>query len=232
LSWYASMSSVGFSNFINPVVTQLGERDPLSAQAAERLREAFLRCERVCPGLSQEFVYAVAMKENKSVEGNKSKIRACSVAVESASSSTPPPSAQSLGAGNAAGLSAEHGAKLNMVLESGDRLCAKLAHLPSLIANRTEFLTSIKEIAATIKQLLADLNAVGSSLPSEWFKGNSKERLEDLKKEFVKASRVFSSTLKDYFKEKDNSPSGVFDKARMLSQLTQRMTAVMRDNSR
>ena len=54
-----------------------------------------------------------------------------------------------------------------------------------------------REIASAIKKLLDAVNEVSGFLPGP----NNKLALEQRKREFVKFSKRFSNTLKDYFKE-------------------------------
>jgi hypothetical protein len=54
-----------------------------------------------------------------------------------------------------------------------------------------------REIASAIKKLLDAVNEVASYLPGP----AAKQALEQRKREFVKFSKRFSNTLKEYFKE-------------------------------
>lgn len=54
-----------------------------------------------------------------------------------------------------------------------------------------------REIASAIKKLLDAVNEVSAYIPGP----NNKQALEQRKREFVKYSKRFSNTLKDYFKE-------------------------------
>lgn len=53
-----------------------------------------------------------------------------------------------------------------------------------------------REIASAIKKLLDAVNEVSTYTP-----GPGKQALEQRKREFVKYSKRFSNTLKEYFKE-------------------------------
>lgn len=53
-----------------------------------------------------------------------------------------------------------------------------------------------REIASAIKKLLDAVNEVAGFTP-----GDGKQMLEQRKREFVKYSKRFSNTLKEYFKE-------------------------------
>ena len=54
-----------------------------------------------------------------------------------------------------------------------------------------------REIASAIKKLLDAVNEVSAYIPGT----QGKAALEQRKREFVKYSKRFSNTLKDYFKE-------------------------------
>ncbi len=55
----------------------------------------------------------------------------------------------------------------------------------------------LREIASAIKKLLDAVNEVSAMVPSS----SAKQSLEQRKREFVKYSKRFSNTLKEYFKE-------------------------------
>lgn len=58
-------------------------------------------------------------------------------------------------------------------------------------------LFNYREIASAIKKLLDAVNEVSAYIPGP----SNKQALEQRKREFVKYSKRFSNTLKDYFKE-------------------------------
>eukprot|EP00123_Amoebidium_parasiticum_P010879 comp20382_c0_seq1/m.25761 comp20382_c0_seq1/g.25761 ORF comp20382_c0_seq1/g.25761 comp20382_c0_seq1/m.25761 type:complete len:419 (-) comp20382_c0_seq1:753-2009(-) len=80
-------------------------------------------------------------------------------------------------------------------------LQARLAALPRDIANRAQFLESIKDIAATIKQLLEAVSGVTEASPREWLSYDTRALIEEHKKQFISSSRTFSSALKDHFRD-------------------------------
>lgn len=55
----------------------------------------------------------------------------------------------------------------------------------------------LREIASAIKKLLDVVNEIGNFIPGV----TGKQAVEQRKKEFVKYSKKFSTTLKEYFKE-------------------------------
>merc|ERR1712242_86224 len=85
-----------------------------------------------------------------------------------------------------------------------------LARIPDEITDRKTFLETIKEIASAIKKLLDAVNDVSTYIPGT----QGKAALEQRKREFVKYSKRFSNTLKEYFKE--GQPTAVFTSATYL----------------
>jgi programmed cell death protein 10 len=72
-----------------------------------------------------------------------------------------------------------------------------LSRIPDEINDRKTFLETIKEIASAIKRLLDAVNEVNGFIPGS----TGKQALEQRKREFVKYSKRFSNTLKEYFKQ-------------------------------
>lgn len=76
-----------------------------------------------------------------------------------------------------------------------------LAKIPAEIGNRQKFLQTIKDIATAIRDLLDAVNEVFKKCQNVGKMVQYKEGLERNKKEFVKYSKNFSDTLKQYFKD-------------------------------
>ncbi|XP_055330368.1 programmed cell death protein 10-B-like [Paramacrobiotus metropolitanus] len=85
-----------------------------------------------------------------------------------------------------------------------------LSRIPDEITDRRTFLETIKEIASAIKKLLDCVHQVTEIIPSD----SGRQTLEQRKKEFVKFSKRFSNTLKDFFK--DGQANAVFYSANCL----------------
>jgi len=85
-----------------------------------------------------------------------------------------------------------------------------LSRIPDEIADRRTFLETIKEIASAIKKLLDCVHQVTLFISSPV----GRQVLEQRKKEFVKFSKRFSNTLKDFFK--DGQVGAVFYSANCL----------------
>ncbi|XP_025078874.1 programmed cell death protein 10-like [Pomacea canaliculata] len=76
-----------------------------------------------------------------------------------------------------------------------------LGRIPEQIYDRKQFLETIKEIASSIKTLLDAVNKVIAEMPPHMVENGTKQVLEDRKKEFVRYSKKFSNTLKEYFRD-------------------------------
>lgn len=72
-----------------------------------------------------------------------------------------------------------------------------LSRIPEEINQRAIFLETIKEIASAIKKLLDCVNEILTltSLQSD------RQQIETKKRDFIRYSKRFSTTLKDFFKE-------------------------------
>lgn len=92
-----------------------------------------------------------------------------------------------------------------------------LSRIPEQIYDRKQFLETIKEIASAIKLLLDAVNRVITEVPSS--ENGSKQILEDRKKEFVRYSKKFSNTLKEFFRDTNQNQS-VFLSANYLTYQT------------
>lgn len=77
-----------------------------------------------------------------------------------------------------------------------------------------------REIASAIKKLLDAVNEVVGFIPGT----SGKQAVEQRKKEFVKYSKKFSTTLKEYFKE--GQADAVFVSALFLVHVTNQVISV------
>lgn len=85
-----------------------------------------------------------------------------------------------------------------------DELKVELTKISKVIANNSSFLELTKSIAIKIKQLLESLSEVCSGRMLE--NTGLKMIIERHKRQFVKCSKVFSSTLKEYFRNENALP--------------------------
>jgi len=98
-----------------------------------------------------------------------------------------------------------------------------LSRIPDEITDRKTFLETIKEIASGIKKLLDAVNEVSGYIPGS----QGKQALEQRKREFVKYSKRFSNTLKEYFKE--GQANAVFVSALYLIHQTNTIMMTVKD---
>ena len=113
-----------------------------------------------------------------------------------------------------------------------------MSRIPDEITDRKTFLETIKEIASAIKKLLDAVNEVSAYIPGAQVdiyyeviiindNHQGKHALEQRKREFVKYSKKFSNTLKEYFKE--GQPTIVFTSATFLIHQTNMVMMTVKD---
>ncbi|XP_053207469.1 programmed cell death protein 10-like [Panonychus citri] len=76
-----------------------------------------------------------------------------------------------------------------------------LSRIPDEINDRPIFLATIKEIASAIKKIMDCVNAISDYT----FDLSDKQVLDIRKREFIKYSKRFSTTLKEFFKEGEST---------------------------
>lgn len=164
---------------IRPILSQLERRD---VSASQTLRAALTKAETAYPGLTYDLVVGIMRRGEITVNMNESILRLQGALTESDV--------------------VEH--RLNRSEDAFQELNRKsatlkkiLSRIPDEITDRKTFLEIIKEIASAIKKLLDAVNEVNGFIPGP----TGKQALEQRKREFVKYSKRFSNTLKEYFKE-------------------------------
>uniref|UniRef100_A0AC34F4S0 Programmed cell death protein 10 n=1 Tax=Panagrolaimus sp. ES5 TaxID=591445 RepID=A0AC34F4S0_9BILA len=100
-----------------------------------------------------------------------------------------------------------------------------LARVPDEMKERRPFLETIKEIASSIKKLLDATNVILQIIPPQ-----SQPIVEKRKREFVHYSKRFSNTLKEYFR--DQNQTQVFVAANQLIFQTTQIVRTVRDRIR
>lgn len=193
------LNSLVLPILIRPILMQLEKRD---VAASQTLRSALTKAEQNNPGLTFELVKGIIQKGNLNVNMYESILRL-------------------QGAQQALDTSDLIEYRLNRTEDAFQELNKKsaalkriLSRIPDEITDRRTFLETIKEIASAIKKLLDAVNEVVSFIPGS----SGKQAVEQRKKEFVKYSKKFSTTLKEYFKE--GQAEAVFVSALFLVHVT------------
>ncbi|XP_073988585.1 programmed cell death protein 10 Ccm3 [Rhodnius prolixus] len=164
---------------IRPILSQLERRDIVASQT---LRAALSKVEAVHPGFTYDFVVGIMRQGELSVNMNESMLR-----LQGAATDTDAVEYRLTRSEDAFQELNRKSAALKKIL----------SRIPDEITDRKTFLETIKEIASAIKKLLDAVNDVAGFIPGP----TGKQALEQRKREFVKFSKRFSNTLKDYFKE-------------------------------
>ncbi|XP_064212853.1 programmed cell death protein 10 [Tribolium castaneum] len=162
---------------IRPILSQLEKQD---ISASQTLRSALTKAEASCPGLTHELVLGIMRKGDLTVNLNESILRLQGAATETDEYRL--------------NRSEDAFQELNRKSAALKRI---LSRIPDEINDRKTFLETIKEIASAIKRLLDAVNEVNGFIPGT----TGKQALEQRKREFVKFSKRFSNTLKEYFKQ-------------------------------
>jgi len=110
--------------------------------------------------------------------------------------------------------------------KKANELKAILGRIPEEIQDRSKFLQTIKDIASAIKELLDSVNQVLKTYQDQGRIKEYRKTLEQDKREFVKYSKSFSDTLKQYFK--DMKQDSVFLSANCLINQTNNILIVFR----
>ncbi|VEN52550.1 unnamed protein product [Callosobruchus maculatus] len=163
---------------IRPILSELEKQD---VSASQTLRSALTKAEASHPGLTYDLVIGILRKGDLTVDMNESILR-----LQGAVSDTDVEYRLS--------RSEDAFQELNRKSAALKRI---LSRIPDEITDRKPFLETIKEIASAIKKLLDAVNEVSAFIPGS----TGKQSLEQRKREFVKYSKRFSNTLKEYFKE-------------------------------
>jgi len=199
------VSSLVLPVLIRPILSNLERQD---VAASQTLRAAMSKVESSHPGFSYDLVMGLVRRADLSVNMNESVLRLQGSvtdqdSVEYRSSRTEEPFQE-----------------LN---RKSANLKKILSRIPDEITDRKTFLETIKEIASAIKKLLDAVNEVSAYIPG----AQGKQALEQRKREFVKYSKRFSNTLKEYFKE--GQPTTVFLSATYLIHQTNMVMITVKD---
>lgn len=189
---------------IRPILNQLEKRD---IAASQTLRAALSKAEAVHPGFAYDFVVGIMRYGELNVNMNESILR-----LQGAASDIDAIEYRLTRSEDAFQELNKKSASLKKIL----------SRIPDEINDRKTFLETIKDIASAIKKLLDAVNEVSGFIPGS----NNKQALEQRKREFVKFSKRFSNTLKDYFKE--GQANAVFISALYLIHQTNMIMATVK----
>lgn len=178
------------SNILYPVLNQLGDEE-----ISVDLRKTFFQLEEIYPGFSRNFLQ-LFLDRHYSTRVNLSEL---TLQLE------------------------KHLEKSSYYLSTARRekdfqelnirsknLKQILSRIPDDINEKRVFLETIKDIASAIKKTLDSLANIYQYLPTM----DSRQALDNEKKEFIKSSKYFSNTLKSYFA--DNKRDAVYLAANYL----------------
>ncbi|CAK9809895.1 Programmed cell death protein 10 [Anthophora quadrimaculata] len=164
---------------LRPILMKLERQNVLAAQT---LRTALWKAENSHPGITHDFILGIIRRAELNLDMNESVLR-----LQGAASDYDVVEYRSA-------RSEDAFQELNRKSASLKRI---LSRIPDEITDRKTFLETIKEIASAIKKLLDAVNEV-----TAFIRGSAgKQALDQRKREFVKYSKRFSNTLKEYFKE-------------------------------
>ncbi|KAK3749951.1 hypothetical protein QZH41_013861 [Actinostola sp. cb2023] len=182
--------NLALSVVIRPVLDEVSEYKKIlleypDGETVQKIKTAFQKAEMENPGITQEIVSGILKKESlkhQSVNMNKA-LLSCA-AYESDEYAT-----------------TRQEKEFVTLTTKARALKSILSKIPSEIGDRSKFLQTIKDIASAIKDLLDAVNEVLKNCQNVGKMPQYKRVLEHNKKEFVKYSKSFSDTLKQYFKD-------------------------------
>ena len=201
--------NLAFQSIIRPALASLansGTSKDLKS-STQQLIHAFNIAEDAIPGISQEILAGILRADGYSMNINEILLR-CSHADND-------------------DFQIEREEPEFVILEKkANELKKILGKIPEEIQDRSKFLQTIKDIAQAIKELLDSVNQVLKTYQDQGRIKEYRKTLEQNKREFVKYSKSFSDTLKQYFKDlKQNS---VFLSANCLINQTNNILVVFR----
>ncbi|XP_063972172.1 programmed cell death protein 10-A [Diachasmimorpha longicaudata] len=164
---------------LRPILSKLESQNVVAAQT---LKSALSKAENSHPGITYDLILGIVRRADLSLDMNASVLRLQGVASDCDAIEY------------RSGRSEDAFQELNRKSTALKRI---LSRIPDEITDRKTFLETIKEIASAIKKLLDAVNEVTAFIPGI----AGKQALDQRKREFVKYSKRFSNTLKEYFKE-------------------------------
>eukprot|EP00043_Microstomoeca_roanoka_P026923 m.12955 g.12955 ORF g.12955 m.12955 type:complete len:209 (-) comp7114_c0_seq1:341-967(-) len=188
-------ASIALHALLFPSLAAMEVNDPSLVAAVESVRLALEKAEAANPGLSHDFVDLILEKtQSKGGEDLTEKLlREAHKQVDLYSFEDKTPELSALSA-------------------KAQALKQILSTIPDEVQNRTRFLGIIRKIAESIKEMLDAVNAVATNNADVI--ASKAEELQQQRKLFVRGSKRFSDTLKQYFK--DNKADSLFRSAHRL----------------
>ncbi|XP_029052709.1 programmed cell death protein 10 Ccm3 [Osmia lignaria lignaria] len=199
------VTSLVFPVILRPILMKLERQNVLAAQT---LRTALLKAENSHPGITLDLILGIIQRAELNLDMNESVLR-----LQGAASDYDVVEYRSA-------RSEDAFQELNRKSTSLKRI---LSRIPDEITDRKTFLETIKEIASAIKKLLDAVNEVTAFISGS----AGKQALDQRKREFVKYSKRFSNTLKEYFKE--GQANAVFVSALYLIHQTNMIMLTVKD---
>lgn len=197
---YASMALPGV---VLPILEELQRRDP---EATRSIKAAFIKAEAQHPGFTYDLVTGILQKAEIENSVNMSE---CMLRLAGTNTCT-----------DLQILSNEE--VLKLLNDRSINLKKILSRIPDEIFDRKRFLDTIKDTASAIRLLLDSVNSIFHLI-----EGSYKQNLEMRKKEFVRYSRNFSNTLKEFFR--DGEKQNVFLSANHLVNQTNLLMKTVKD---
>jgi programmed cell death protein 10 len=178
----APAASIAMHAVMFPALTELESQDETAAAALHAIRSALEKAEANNPGLAHEFVDHVldAAQSKGGINITEKLLRAANTDIDDYKFEAKT-------------------AELGTLAEKGQALKHILSTIPDEVQNRTSFLGIIRKIAESIKEVLDAANGVANNNGD--LLGSHLSALQNRRKAFVRCSKMFSDTLKRYFKE-------------------------------
>ncbi|KAJ9579784.1 hypothetical protein L9F63_004569, partial [Diploptera punctata] len=171
---------------IRPILSQLERRD---VAASQTLRAALSKVEAAHPGFTYDLVVGIMRRGDLSINMNESVLR-----LQGSTSEADVVEYRLSRSEDAFQELNRKSAALKKILS---RIPDEITDRKNIFRNNKYTIFFFREIASAIKKLLDAVNEVAGFIPGS----AGKQALEQRKREFVKFSKRFSNTLKEYFKE-------------------------------
>eukprot|EP00049_Salpingoeca_infusionum_P017987 m.355285 g.355285 ORF g.355285 m.355285 type:complete len:211 (-) comp17211_c0_seq1:272-904(-) len=201
-------ASIALHAVVFPALAKVEEADPSMAAALHSIQHALEMCESANPGVTHELVDYILEKEQAKggADITERLLRAAANDIDcyTVEGSTP---------------------EIQLLSSKASALKLILSRIPDEVANRTTFLGIIRQIADAIKEMLDAINAVASNNAD--LIADHASTLQQQRKAFVRGSKSFSDTLKQYFK--DNKLDNLFRSAHRLINKTNSLMRTIKD---